>query len=548
MSTEKTPISAAGSSFDNTDTHPAITPSPTAPSSTLEISPEKHDAKDGSDDGTGHVHELHARPDTATEYQEFMNLHQRFNGSKEWSKVLWKMDIRILPPLAIAYLLAFLDRGNIGNAKVAGLTVTIPMSDALYNTGLAAFFILYILFEIPAQFFLKRFGARWWISGMVIACGIVMSTAASISSPAGFILFRLFLGLCESGIMPGVNEILSCWYTQLARRVAIFFSSASLAGAFSGILAYGITGLEGRYGIEGWRWLFLIEGVMTFGCGILGPLLIVGYPKDKHGWLSQDEQRYLMLRQRFSTNGQTTARGESNAPGLVTEVAKRWHIYPQMIIYFSHSLYKYLLGYSITFTLPVIVRSLKFSKIESYLIPVPIYFGACLWTILNCHISDKRKRRAEHVAGPFLLGILGLIFTIGARAKPGLIGLTMTGLVFIVFGAYSATPPSLAWTASNFPEPHKHVAFGFQLAFGAFGGLTGSFIYLSKESPLFDTGYIVSLVVASIATVCCIVLKIGYDRANKQRDALSKEAIEEQWSEKDIAAAGDRSPYFRYWS
>lgn len=93
MSTEKTPISAAGSSFDNTDTHPAITPSPTAPSSTLEISPEKHDAKDGSDDGTGHVHELHARPDTATEYQEFMNLHQRFNGSKEWSKVLWKMDV-----------------------------------------------------------------------------------------------------------------------------------------------------------------------------------------------------------------------------------------------------------------------------------------------------------------------------------------------------------------------------------------------------------------------------------------------------------------------
>jgi hypothetical protein len=89
------------------------------------------------------------------------------------------------------------------------------------------------------------------------------------------------------------------------------------------------------------RWLFLIEGVMTFGCGILGPLLIVGYPKDKHGWLSQDEQRYLMLRQRFSTNGQTTARGESNAPGLVKEVAKRWHIYPQMIIYFSHSLYEY---------------------------------------------------------------------------------------------------------------------------------------------------------------------------------------------------------------
>jgi hypothetical protein len=97
MSTEKTPISAAGSSFDNTDTHPAITPSPTAPSSTLEISPEKHDAKDGSDDGTGHVHELHARPDTATEYQEFMNLHQRFNGSKEWSKVLWKMDVSTGP-------------------------------------------------------------------------------------------------------------------------------------------------------------------------------------------------------------------------------------------------------------------------------------------------------------------------------------------------------------------------------------------------------------------------------------------------------------------
>jgi hypothetical protein len=90
-----------------------------------------------------------------------------------------------------------------------------------------------------------------------------------------------------------------------------------------------------------YRWLFLIEGIMTFGCGILGPLLIVGYPKDKHGWLSHDEHRYLVLRQKFGANGQTTARSESNAPGLVKEVAKRWHIYPQMIIYFSHSLYKY---------------------------------------------------------------------------------------------------------------------------------------------------------------------------------------------------------------
>jgi hypothetical protein len=173
------------------------------------------------------------------------------------------------------------------------------------------------------------------------------------------------------------------------------------------------------------RWLFLIEGIITFGCGLLGPLLIVGYPKDKHGWLSHDEQRYLVLRQRYSANGQQTARSEGNSPALIKEVAKRWHIYPQMVIYFSHS----LLGYSSTFTLPVIIRALKFTKIESYLIPVPIYFGACAWTILNCHISDKRKRRAEHVAGPFMLVALGLIFTIGARARPSLIGLTMTGLV-----------------------------------------------------------------------------------------------------------------------
>lgn len=83
---------------------------------------------------------------------------------------------------------------------------------------------------------------------------------------------------------------------------------------------------------------------------------------------------------------------------------------------------------------------------------MPIYFGACAWTILNCHISDKRKRRAEHVAFPFLLCILGLIFTVAAGARPGLIGLTLTGLVFVVFGAYSATPPSLAWVASNYPE------------------------------------------------------------------------------------------------
>jgi len=146
MSTpEKAPISAAAESFDNA-------PSP--------ISPDdgKHDpSKESSLNIQGHegVQELHARADTATEYQEFLNLHDRYYGTKEWSKVLRKMDVsfyrlkppsasidfrnpsqfRILPPLAMSYLLCFLDRGNVGNAVVAGLRIDIPMSDAIYNTG-----------------------------------------------------------------------------------------------------------------------------------------------------------------------------------------------------------------------------------------------------------------------------------------------------------------------------------------------------------------------------------------------------------------------------
>lgn len=190
------------------------------------------------------------------EYEEFKALSEKYQGDV-LRKLLRKIDCRLVPVFALLYLMSFLDRGNVGNAKVAGLTKTIPMTDKQYNTALTLFFVFYIVFEIPSQMMLKKFRPKWYISCLTLSWGLVMSLTCLIQSYRGFMAARSLLGITESGLFPAAGYTLSMWYSrsEMASRVALFFCAASVAGALSGILAYGISFMDGLAGMEGWRWI-----------------------------------------------------------------------------------------------------------------------------------------------------------------------------------------------------------------------------------------------------------------------------------------------------
>lgn len=151
-----------------------------------------------------------------------------------------KLDWKLLPGVSLLYLLSFLDRSNVANAKLDGLANDIHMTSDEYLTGLTVFFIGYISLEVFWNIILKRIGPKLWLPSITVAWGIVATLQGIVVNKAGFYVVRTFLGITEGGLFPGVVFYLSMWYTREERtfRIALFFSAASLAGAFGGILAY----------------------------------------------------------------------------------------------------------------------------------------------------------------------------------------------------------------------------------------------------------------------------------------------------------------------
>ncbi|UPX09665.1 uncharacterized protein EKO05_0000349 [Ascochyta rabiei] len=176
-------------------------------------------------------------------------------------KILRKMDLHLIPMLALLYLLSFLDRANIGNAKIEGLVDTLGMSGMQYNLCLTVFFFTYAAFEIPSNLLLKRLRPSIWLPTIMVAWGIVMTLMGIVQNYHSLLIARIFLGATEAGLFPGVAYYITMWYChhEAQFRQALFFSAASVAGAFSGLLAFGIAHMDGVGNLEGWRYEGLIE-------------------------------------------------------------------------------------------------------------------------------------------------------------------------------------------------------------------------------------------------------------------------------------------------
>ena len=185
-----------------------------------------------------------------------------FDSGINEKALLRKLDRTLLPPLTILYLLSFLDRSNVGNARIEGLPKDLHFTGNQYLTTLTIYFIGYVLFEVPCNIILKKTSPRAWLPTLTIAWGVVATLLGVTQNFGGFLAARFFLGMTESGLFPGVVFYLSMWYKRNEQhyRVALFFSAASLAGAFGGALAYGIAKMKGVGGLAGWRWIFILVG------------------------------------------------------------------------------------------------------------------------------------------------------------------------------------------------------------------------------------------------------------------------------------------------
>lgn len=158
--------------------------------------------------------------------------------------------------------MSYIDRTNVGNAKLFNALHDLGMTSQQWNTALSVFFVTYALGGVPANILLKKLGPRIWLPTMMLSVSIILVCSSLQNNFGGWTAFRILLGLVEAGVFPGCSYVLTTWYSpdEVHSRMTIFYSGASAAGAFSGLLAYGIGQLDGTWGYSGWRWIYCLEG------------------------------------------------------------------------------------------------------------------------------------------------------------------------------------------------------------------------------------------------------------------------------------------------
>jgi MFS family permease len=409
------------------------------------------------------------------------------------------------------------------------------------NVAVTLFYVTYIAFEVPASVMLKKLRPSRLIPFFIIGWSAVIIGAAFIENYASLIATRLLLGVFESGIFPCLTLYLSMYYKPLeqARRVSYLFVASALSGAFGGLLAYGLTNLHGAKGLAGWRWLFLVEGILSMIVGV-ATIFILPDNFETAWWLNEDEKIILRARHEkarlYQGKSMTTDALDKTEVKLAFKDVKVWL---SCACQFCANTCSF--GFS-TF-LPVIIRGFGYSSIRTQLLTVPVYIWASVVYLCVAFVSDYFNRRA------FFMTPMALITAVGYAMMLGVPITSTSVLYFATFvtatGIYCVVGLNVTWIInSNAGYFKRATAIGLQQTIGNSAGIMAGQIYrITNHDGRYVIGHAVSI--STITTAACgyALMYVLLQRLNKKRDSMS---IEQRIREMDADKLGDRHPDFRY--
>lgn len=318
-------------------------------------------------------------------------------------RVIRRITLRLIPFMFILYIVAYLDRINVGFAALQ-MNADLSLSPTVFGFGGGIFFVGYFLFEVPSNLILHRVGARLWIARIMISWGLIASAMMFVVGPKSFCALRFLLGLAEAGFFPGMILYLTYWFPvrYLARTVAFFMTATPLAGVFCGPVSGALLEMHGFLGISGWQWLFLMEGLPAV---ILGFVVLLYLPESpvKASWLRDDEKTWLAER----LNEEVLQRRKERVKNL-WQVFKSARVWVLCLIYFS----LVVAMYGITIWMPLIIKA--GSELGDFLIgfiSIFPYLAAAILMVIVGISSDRLDERRLHLAGSLFLAALGFFLT-----------------------------------------------------------------------------------------------------------------------------------------
>jgi ACS family tartrate transporter-like MFS transporter len=370
---------------------------------------------------------------------------------------------RLLPFLCLCYMVNFLDRVNVGFAALA-MNEDLGFSPSVFGAGAGIFFAGYILFEIPSNLALQKFGARIWIARIMISWGLVASAMALVHNEASFYALRLLLGIAEAGFFPGIILYLTYWFParERARIVSLFMVAVPLATVIGGPVSGALLELHGLWGLKGWQWLFIIEGLPAVLLGVVVLFFLDDRPEGAR-WLTKTERQALSA----MLAAEAKATREVGYASL-GQALTRPRVLVLGLLYFCIAFGLYGIG----FWMPQVIQIFGLTPLKiGFLTAIPYLFAALAMVLWGAN-SDRTGERIWHVALPLLLAAFAFVWS--AMTLP--LGLTMVALTLATVGIHAVV--GTFWSLPTAILTGTGAAAGIALvnSMGNLGGFAGPFI------------------------------------------------------------------------
>ncbi|EJD43976.1 putative MFS transporter [Auricularia subglabra TFB-10046 SS5] len=454
-------------------------------------------------------------------------------------RLIRKIDRHLVPMVMLLYLTSFLDRVNIGNARLYGLEADLGMHGQMYQTAVSVLFVSYLAFEVPSNLVLKKLRPSRYIAAITTAWGIIATCTGLIQTYGQLLALRVILGVVEAGLFPGMAVYLTFFYTrkELAVRIGYLFVASALAGACGGLLAFAIGNMDGISGMKGWRWILIIEGIPSFILGITTFFLLPDDPE--HAYFLTAEEKAFMRERRLQQQGETLDAQKFHWHD-VRACLKDWKVWGFSFAQFGADTMLY--GFSVF--LPTVLQQIgSWSAAETQLLTIPCYFLGAVTYLTIARVSDQMQLRGVFCTLFGLVSIIGYAVLL-APASPGAHYL---GTFLVAMGLYVLVGIPLAWLPNNIPRYGKRTtATGMQLTVGNAAGVMAPFLYATADKPRYVRGHAVSLGMVAFATAVYTFFWFWFRRANARRARGDEDHLMEGKDDAEVVAMGDDSPNFKY--
>src|SRR5215831_4150132 len=410
-------------------------------------------------------------------------------------ELIAKVSLRLIPFMFLLYIVSYLDRVNVSFASLQ-MNAALGFSAEIYSLGAGIFFIAYFIFEVPSNLILHRVGARLWIARIMITWGVISSAMMFVKGPASFYVLRFLLGVAEAGFFPGVILYLTYWFPNevRGRAIARFMTASAVAGAIGSPISGLLLSMDGAGGLDGWQWLFLIEGIPAIVLAFVTLWYLPDAPA-KASWLSSEEKEWIASR--LAQPDQSA--GEAISTGRVWIFA--W-VYFGIVMGF----------YGITFWLPQIVKA--FSGVSDFLVgclaAIP-WIAATIFMVLWSKHSDATRKSMSHVAISAAAGAAGLMIA-GIATNP-VMGLAALSLA--AAGIWGTLGPFWAMSSKSLAGTGAAAGIALINSVGNLGGFLGPYLigWVRTRTSSFTLG----LVVLAMFLLAGAVVTLGLRQPSSER-------------------------------